>query len=117
MKFKNSYLRFLVLTAACVLIGILIYNFFPTFLSLAKYIINLFLPFIIGYIYVSLVRPFAKFLKKRLKLPDGISAIIVMVLSIGVVGGVLFLIIMRIVNEMRNLYEHFPAIYESAIDI
>ncbi len=115
MKLKNSYLRFLILIAACVLIGVIIYNAFPTIVKLFKYVINLFLPFIIGYIYVSLVRPFAKFFKKRLKLPGGISAIIVMILSIGVVGGIASLVIIRVVNEIRNLYEHFPAIYESAV--
>lgn len=116
MKFKNSYLRLFILVAVVLLIGVGLYFSFPAAVGLAKYLLNLFMPFIIGYLYVSIVRPFAKFFSKRLRLPNGISAIIVMILSIGVVGGIISLIVAKIVDEIGNLYMHFPAIYESAMD-
>lgn len=85
--------------------------FFPHILAFAGRIVGLFMPFILGYLFSLLVNPLADALGKRFRLPRGASAIVVILLTVGVLGGVVTAVIIKIVDELRSIYENFPAIY------
>lgn len=85
--------------------------FFPNILGIIGSIVRLFMPFILGYLFSVLVNPLADGLASRFKLPRSASAIIVILLTIGVIGGIVTLIVLKIIEEMRSIYDKFPAIY------
>ncbi len=93
--------------AAIVLMAV----FFPKLIGLAGSVVRLFMPFIIGYLFSLLVNPLAKALEKRFRLPRSVCAILVILLTVGVLGGILTAIIMKIVDEIKSIYENFPVIY------
>lgn len=113
MKFKSSPVKIIIGALLLILLGVCIYFGFPGLLRAAGFLISLFLPFILGYIFSLLTNPLADRLQKRLKLPRGISAVLVLVLTLGLIGGAVSGIVFKIIDEIRNLYEQFPAIYES----
>lgn len=98
-----------VLGAALVIVGVIL--FLPTILKVLDFLIKLFLPFILGYIFSMAVNPLADFLHRKLKLPRGVSAVLVMVLIIGILGSLLGMVIWKIVSEIRLIYDQFPVIY------
>lgn len=99
--------------AAAVLIIVLAAVNFRAILSLCGYVIWLFLPFIAAYFVSLLADPMADALQKRFRLPRGISAIFVIVLTVGVIGFVISGVIWKIVDEVKGIYEDFPTIYEN----
>lgn len=90
-----------------------IYFAAPFLLRIIGYIISLFAPFILGYIFSWLINPLANVLQKKLKIPRGFSAVLVMILTIGIIGGALVGVIWKLVDEIRNLYSSFPEMYVS----
>lgn len=99
--------------AAAVLIIVLAAVNFRAILSLCGYVIWLFLPFIAAYFVSLLADPMADALQKRFRLPRGISAIFVIVLTVGVIGFVISGVVWKIVDEVKGIYEDFPTIYEN----
>lgn len=98
------------------LIGILValvIVFLPKILNLTGYVIWLFAPFLVAYAISLIVNPMADGLQKRFRLPRGISAVLVIVLTVGVLGGIITGIVWKIVDEFRNVYEDLPVIYMS----
>lgn len=85
--------------------------FFPKIVALAGRVAQLFLPFIIAYLFSLLVNPLAKALSKRFHLPRQASAILVILLTVGVIGGIATAIIVKIIGEAKSIYENFPTIY------
>jgi sporulation integral membrane protein YtvI len=112
MKIKQNWLKVLMFVIFVVLLGIAVYAFLPAILKIVGMLISMFLPFILGYLFSRLVNPLADLLQKRLKCPRGISALLVIVFTIGIIGGTISVIIWRLVIELRNLYEQFPQIYD-----
>ncbi len=78
-----------------------------------SYIIWIFMPFIFSYLLSLLVNPMAETLQKRFRLPRGVSAILVIVLTVGVLGGIVFAIVWKIVDEVKNIFADIPMIAES----
>jgi sporulation integral membrane protein YtvI len=99
--------------AAIILAAVGIYIFLPKIVNLIGFIIGLFLPFLLGYVFSMLVNPLADLLQKKLKIPRGLSAVLVIVLIVGILGGILTFAIWKIVDEARMLYVQFPTIYEN----
>lgn len=97
-----------------ILIGILVVLtiiFLPKILRLTGYIIWLFAPFLLAYGISLIVNPMADGLQKRFRLPRGISAVLVIVLTVGVLGGIVTAVIWKIVDEVGKVYEDLPMIY------
>ncbi|MGN0108008.1 MAG: sporulation integral membrane protein YtvI [Hominilimicola sp.] len=113
MKIKKSWIKILLSVIGLAAAVALVYLFLPKILDVLGFLIKLFMPFLLGYLFSMAVNPLADFLQKKLKIPRGFSAVLVMVLIIGIVGGVLTFAIWKIVDEVRMLYTQFPAIYES----
>lgn len=103
-------IKTIVLTLLSIAAVILIIVFFPEILSLITSILGLFLPFILGYLYSLAVAPLTKLLQKRFKLPQSASAIIVILLTIGLLGSIIGVIVMKVTDEIKSIYENLPAI-------
>ena len=114
MKINKKWIKVAlsIIGVALIITGIVL--FLPTILNVIGYIIELFLPFLLGYIFALAVNPLADLLQKKLKIPRGMSAVLVMVLIIGIVGGILTFLVWKIVDEARTIYTQFPAIYANA---
>ncbi len=113
IKFKSSPVKIILFAVIILLLAVAAYFSFPRILRFLGFLLGLFLPFILGYLLSILVNPLANFLQKKFKLPRAVSAILVIVLSVGIVGGILTGVIWKIVDEIRNLYDQFPTIYQS----
>lgn len=111
MKFKTTPIKIIAVLIITALIIIGIYLSLPKLLDLLGFVISLFLPFLLGFVFSFLVNPLADKLQKKFKLPRGISAIIVLVLTIGILGSIAVGGIWKIVDEVRNLYQNFSFIY------
>ena len=102
-----------VIVAVLILVGL--YFALPSLLSFAGRALRLFMPFILGYLFSLFINPLADKLQKKLKLPRGVSAVLVIILVVGIVGGILTGVIWKIVSEIRSLYNHYPQIYQEAV--
>lgn len=111
MKKNKKWLKPLlfVLGAALVIVGVIL--FMPTILKVCGFLVTLFMPFIFGYIFSMAVNPLADFLQRKLKLPRGVSAVLVIVLIIGILGGLIGMVVWKIIDEIRMIYDQFPSIY------
>ncbi|MCI8521024.1 MAG: sporulation integral membrane protein YtvI [Clostridia bacterium] len=116
MKIKKNWVKIVLFVAGIILLGVGVYFFLPTIINLIGFVLELFLPFILGYIFSLLVNPLADRLQKKMKIPRGMSAVLVMVLIIGILGGILTFAIWKIIDEARTLYMQFPSIYISMRD-
>ena len=85
----------------------------PKVASAVGYALWLFAPFIIAYFVSLLVNPMVHGIEKRFHLPRGVCAILVIVLTVGVLGGIVTGIIWKLVDEIRNVYDDLPIIYEN----
>ncbi|MDD6735230.1 MAG: sporulation integral membrane protein YtvI [Clostridiales bacterium] len=108
---RKSTLKRVLLIAVAVVITILAVANIRSILHLCGYILWLFIPFITSYFVSLLVNPMADGLQKRFRLPRGASAVLVIVLTVGVIGGIVSGIVWKIVDELKGIYEDFPNIY------
>ncbi|MCC8161004.1 MAG: sporulation integral membrane protein YtvI [Oscillospiraceae bacterium] len=113
MKIKKNWIKIISFVAALIVAAVLVYIFLPKILSVLGFLVELFLPFLLGYLFSMAVNPLADFLQRKLKIPRGLSAVLVIVLIVGILGGVLTFLIWKIIDEVRMLYTQFPQIYES----
>lgn len=113
MKVNKGTVKMIVAIVVLVCVGAVLYFSFPAILRFLGYIINLFLPFILGFAFAAVARPILNFLNKKLRLPKGLSAILVMIIIIGVLGSIVGFVIYEIISEIRNLYYQFPTIYQN----
>lgn len=95
----------------------LLYLLLPYAASLFARAVSIFLPFILGYVFSLAINPLADRLGKRFKLPRGVCAILVIILTVGIVGGILTGVIWKIVAEIKSLYSQYPKIYRDAADL
>lgn len=82
MKLKNVDLKILFWPVVVVLFGILIYFLTPRLVELFGLLTGLLLPFIIGYVLSKAVNPLADLLQRKLKIPRGATAILVIIVVI-----------------------------------
>lgn len=113
MKIKKNWVKIVLFAAAIILAAVGIYIFLPKIVNFIGFIISLFLPFLLGYVFSMIVNPLADLLQKKLKIPRGLSAVLVIVLIVGILGGILTFAIWKIIDEARMLYVQFPTIYEN----
>ncbi len=111
MKIKKSRIKIILFILGIAVLAAAVYFFLPSILRLLGFLVSLFMPFLLGYLFSLAVNPLADTLQKRLKIPRGLSAVLVIVLIVGILGGVLTLAIWKIIDEARMVYAQFPAIY------
>lgn len=113
VKNKNNKSKPIILCFWAVVILALVLVFLPDFIDIIGYVLWLLTPFIVAYIVSLIVNPMVNGVQKRFHLPRGICAILVIVLTVGVLGGILTGVIWKIVDEIRNVYEDWPYIYSN----
>ena len=113
MKLKHSTLKFVIgFGIAAAAIVALIFAL-PWLAAGAVYIVKLFLPFVLAFIFALAVDPLVRRLQTTLKLKRNWTALLVIVLLIGVAGGIVSWCVYKIVNEFRALYSNIPSIYQN----
>ncbi len=113
MKIKKSRIKIILFILGIAVLAAAVYFFLPSILHLLGFLVSLFMPFLLGYLFSLAVNPLADMLQKRLKIPRGLSAVLVIVLIVGILGGVLTFAIWKIIDEARMVYVQFPTIYAS----
>ncbi|MBQ7032117.1 MAG: sporulation integral membrane protein YtvI [Clostridia bacterium] len=97
MDKKRTFRIFIV--AIGVILGCLFVVFLPRLLVL-------FLPFVLAYFLAKIIDPLVRFLHKKCKIPRAIGSVFSIVLAIGVLGGIIFAVVSRLISEMRDIIEH-----------
>ena len=117
MKFKKSLTQLII--TFIILIGVVIglYFLIDDIIRIGFEVIKLFLPFVAAYVVSLAVNPLVHKIEKKFKLPRNISAIIVILLTIGILGGIVFAVVWKIVEELQSLYSQIPAITQEAKDM
>lgn len=111
MKSRSSKSRLIVLGFCLVVIAACIFLFLQEFIDFLGYAVWLLSPFIISFFVSLLINPMVDGVQKRFRLPRSVCAILVIVLTVGVIGGILTGVIWKIVEEIRDVYEDWPFIY------
>ena len=113
MKISENVKKVLVVLAVIVGVVLLI-RFAGAFLvKVAIYLFGLLSPFIIGYIIARLINPIATKLQKWLRIPRGISAILVIIFTVGILGGLLTLLGIQLFEEVKKFYINWEMTYDS----
>lgn len=63
-----------------------------------------FIPFIIAFIFSSLMEPLVRFIEKRLHIGRKIGSVLTILVVLGVIGTIVTLLISRLVSEIINVY-------------
>ncbi len=113
MRIKNNWLRILIFLVITAIVVCAVWLSLSKILDLLGFVVSLFLPFLLGFVFASAVKPLANLLQKKLSIPRGLSAILVIILTIGIIGGALTWGIWKIVEQIRQIYDQFPQIYAS----
>ncbi len=103
INLSNSHKNFIFRIASIIIIILGIYVFFST-------VFKWFLPFILAYIIANLAEPMVSFLEKGLKIPRKISSLITILFTLIVLGLIVFIIVSRMVYEIKRLSEIAPDI-------
>ncbi len=111
MSKKRSTIKLLIVIALIIAAIVGLVMFTPTLVQSVGHILWLFMPFIAAYLLSLLVNPLADGLEKRFRLPRGVAAVIVVILTVGVVGGIITAVVWKIVDEVKGFYNDFPVIY------
>ncbi len=73
-------------------------------------VIDLTLPFLLGYIFSLLTKPAAEFFRTKLKFPRQLAAIAVLVIAFGIIGTIITAVVLKLIDEARTFYMSFPDI-------
>lgn len=73
-----------------------------------------FMPFLLAYLIAAMIEPLVRLLHEKLRLGRHLAAVICVVLTILVLGGLLFWLGHGIVSEIKNLSANWPEIYGRA---
>lgn len=113
MKIKKSRIKIILFILGIAIAAAAVYFFLPSILRLIGFLVSLFMPFLLGYVFSLAVNPLADTLQKKLKIPRGMSAVLVIVLIVGILGGIITFAVWKTVDEARMVYTQFPTIYEN----
>ncbi len=87
----------------------------PAVSKLLVYLFRLFMPFVLAYVFALIADPLVRRLQKQFKMPRSITAWIVILLVIGVVGGGLSWAGYMIISEIRALFNNLPQLYQNLL--
>lgn len=85
------------------------------FLAAFRYFGNLLLPFVIGFIFATLIRSFVKFIEKATGMNSKISAGICTAVCFVVIFVLVFVAVRAVVGEVIRLADNLPELYENNI--
>lgn len=115
MKIKHKTLKIIIGILIFLIIATAIILGLPKIISFVAFILRLFMPFILAYVFSLAVNPLVRRMQEKLKTPRSIAAAVVLVLLIGGLGSIIAWALYKIINEAKTLYNQFPQIYASII--
>ena len=113
MKISENVKKVLIVFAVTLATVLLLALAGPAVIRGIFYLFGLLSPFVIGYIVARLINPIADRLNKWVKIPRGISAVLVIIVTLGVVGGLLGLLGYKLFDEIKSLYLNWDDIVRS----
>lgn len=113
MKLRDNIKKIVIVLCTLIFVVLLIYFVGPLVLRAALYIFSLLSPFIFGFLLSRLINPIADRLQKKLKIPRGVSAAMVVILTLAILIGIIGVVGYKLFDEIRNLYYQWPEIYVS----
>ena len=113
MKISENLKKMLIVSAVVLLVTLLIVYAGPYAVRAAVYAFGLLSPFVFGYIIARAVNPVADRLKQKLRIPRGISAVLVIIITIVIIFGLVGLLGYKLFDEIRNLYFNWDTILVS----
>ncbi|MBR5322638.1 MAG: sporulation integral membrane protein YtvI [Clostridia bacterium] len=96
---KEKYKKILVLSFYIFVGGLLVFLFF-------KYLLKLFLPFIVAWIVALCIRPLAEILHNRTHISKKVISIFLVVLLLFIIGAFLFFVIDKLLFEFRGIVQY-----------
>lgn len=87
--------------------------FFPKIMQILWSVLLIFIPFILAYLVSLFANKLADTIQKRFRLPRNLAAILVIILTVVVLGGIIFGVVWKIADEIKQIYDNFPSIYAS----
>jgi len=75
---------------------------------LVGHFIYLFLPFLLAFIMTATINPLRNFLVCRVRFPHGVAVITAMILEIGGLGVIIALLVIRLIQEIHEIYINWP---------
>ncbi len=87
----------------------------PKIIGTVGYVVWLISPFIIAYFISLLLNPMVNGLEKRFKIPRAVCTIIAIILTVGVLGGIITGVIWKVIDEVKRIVEDWPVIYENIL--
>ncbi len=109
MVIKENVKKVLIVLVSVVAFVLAVWFFGPSAIRAILYLFGLASPFVFGYIVARCINPLADKLQKKLKIPRGISAILVITLAVAVLFAVVGLLGYKLYDEIRNLISNWPA--------
>lgn len=113
MKISENVKKVLVVSAVVLAVVLLLRFAGPFVIRAIIYLFGLLSPFVIGYIIARAINPVADRLHKWLKIPRGISAVLVIILTVCVIGGILGLLGHKLFEEIKSLFLNWEDIVAS----
>lgn len=113
MKISENVKKVIIVASVTVALILLLIFAGPPVVRALVYLFGLMSPFVIGYITAKIINPIADKLRRYLKIPRGISAVLVIILVISVLFGVLGILVYKLFDEARNLYMNWEQIFAS----
>lgn len=113
MKISENVKKVVIVFAVALVAVLLLALAGPAVIRGIIYLFGLLSPFVIGYFVARLINPIADRLNKWVKIPRGISAVLVIIVTLGVVGGLLGLLGYKLFDEIRSLYLDWDDIVRS----
>lgn len=113
MKISENIKKVLIVTFVIALLALIVVEAGPFCVRAIVYIFGLFSPFIFGYVLARIINPVADRLQRRMKVPRGISVVLVIIVAIVIIFGIIGLLGYKLFDEVRNLYFDWPQILGS----
>ena len=113
MKISENVKKVLIVLAVALGVILLIRFAGPWFIRAVVYLFGFLSPFVIGYLIARMINPIATKLQKWIKIPRGISAVLVIIVTLGIIGGILGLLGYKIFEEVQKLVLDWESIFES----
>ncbi|MBQ2669966.1 MAG: AI-2E family transporter [Clostridia bacterium] len=114
MANNKKWLKLLIaLVILAAVVAVIIFAL-PPALRVIGYLAWLLMPFIVGYVFSLMANPLVNKMQQKLRLPRGVSAVIVIVLVLGIIGGICGFVVWKGIDEARSVYSNLPQIIENA---
>ena len=82
-----------------------------------RFVLPVVVPFVIGWFLAVRMKKVTVWLKKHLRIPEGLSASVLLAAEAGIAGVVLYLMGGMLIEQLSSISAHFPQILEDAEEL